>query len=114
VSSTSESDAYWEKIGGKVLRELDRRLDTDEAGELAGTLLMRLAEQYLKYLEKQAAQEEEEQHFMTAMEAIDQEGIPIASKIEILTDYIDKLESDHKGATDRLAELLKEQIGHAS
>lgn len=112
MASETESEQYWNRIGGQVLRELERRLgDHEDASDLPGTLLMRLAEQYLKYLDKKAADEEEELSFMTAMEAIDQEGLPLESKAQILTDYIAKLESDHTIAINRLSEVRKEIHG---
>lgn len=112
MASETESDAYWNRIGGQVLAELERRLGHDaDAADLPGTLLMRLAEQYLKYLDKRAQEEEEEQHYMTAMEAIDQEGLPPDAKVQILTDYIAKLEEDLTVATNRLTELQGEVDG---
>lgn len=111
MDSTTESEAYWNRIGGKVLGELERRLGHDaDAADLPGTLLMRLAEQYLKYLDKMAQEKDEEQHYMTAMEAIDQEGLPIESKVAILTDYLAKLDEDRETASKRLEELLLEQL----
>jgi hypothetical protein len=106
MSSLETSSAYWEKIGKSVLAELERRLgDEADARDLPGTLLMRLAEAYLKYLDKQAQEQEEELHYMTALEAIDQEGLPLESKVEILTDYLAKLDEDRRIAIERLEEL---------
>lgn len=111
-SSPETSEVYWNDIGGKVLAELERRLGSEaDARELPGTLLMRLAEKYLQYLDKLQREEEDEKQYMTALEAIDQEGLPLGNKIEILRDYIDKLEEDHTIALERLGELLKEQHG---
>lgn len=105
-NSNIESEAYWNRIGASVLSELERRLgDDDSAADLPGTLLMRLAEQYLKYLDKKAQEQDEELHYMTAMEAIDQPGLPAESKVTILTDYITKLEADLVLAQDRLKEV---------
>lgn len=107
MSDTSED--YWNKIGGQVLTELERRLGHGaDAKDLPGTLLMRLAEQYLKYLDKKAQEQEEEAHYMTAMEAIDQEGLPLDVKVQILSDYIVKLEEDMMQAVTRHAELEAE------
>lgn len=103
------SEDYWNRIGGQVLSELERRLGHGaDAADLPGTLLMRLAEQYLKYLDKKAQEEEEEQHYMTAMEAIDQEGLPIESKIIILKDYIEKLRGDLVEAEAKLEEVARD------
>ena len=104
------TDEYWDRIGGKVLSEVERRLDGGDVKDLPGTLLMRLAELYLKRLEQKAKEEEEELHYMSALEAIDQEGLPVESKIQILTDYLAKLESDREEAEARLAELQLEVI----
>lgn len=105
-------ETYWEDIGGKVLTELERRLsEGSSAADLPGTLLMRLAEKYITYMEKLARQEEADIPYMTAMDAIDQEGLPIENKIQILQDYISKLESDHTIAINRLAELEREKHG---
>lgn len=71
---------------------------------------MRLAEQYLKYLDKKAQEQEEVAHYLTAMEAIDQEGLPGEVKIQILCDYIEKLEADKIIASERLAELMEEGL----
>lgn len=106
------SEEYWNNIGSAVLTELERRLgEESDARDLPGTLLMRLAEKYLQYLDKVAKEADEEKHYMTAMEAIDQEGLPLDSKVEILKDYIDKLEEDHTIALERLHVLIREQNG---
>jgi hypothetical protein len=103
---TESPDSYWDRIGGQILEELDRRLGTSDAEDLPGTLLMRLAEQYLKYLEKRAKESEENDgSYMTALEAIDQEGLPDETKKQILTDYIGKLEEDLAACRARLEEL---------
>lgn len=100
------ADAYWERVGHKVLGEVERRLDMGEGDGLPGTLLMRLAEQYLKYLERKAKEaESEEAEYLTPLEAIDQEGLPLETKIEILTTYMQQLQDDHEKATAKLAEL---------
>lgn len=102
-------DEYWAEVGTKVLGELNRRLTTTEARELPGTLLMRLAEQYMKHLEKkQQADAEMDMEWLTPLQAIDQEGLPVESKIEILAIYMDQLQKDHQTATIRLLELQKE------
>lgn len=112
MSTPESSDSYWEQIGGQVLGELDRRLRSGEAKDLPGTLLMRLAEQYLKWLDKQAEKAaQEESEYLTPLEAIDQEGLPVERKIEILQVYMDQLVADHKLAEEKLKELIS---GNAS
>ncbi len=103
------SQEYWDRIGGSVLEELERRLSDGNAAEnLPGTLLMRLAEQYLRYLDKKAQEQEDAPEYMTAMEAIDQPGLPADAKIQILKDYLDKLDNDRSVAAERLKELEDE------
>jgi hypothetical protein len=93
------------------MAELERRLEShEEAKDLPGTLLMRLVEQYLRYLDKKAKEEEEELHYLTPLEAIDQPGLPVENKIEILTEYLKKLEEDKTQAQERLNELQLEVI----
>jgi hypothetical protein len=103
-----DMDLYWEEMGGKVLGELNRRLDSGEGKDLPGTLLMRLAELYLKRLEKLAAEADEEVEYLTPLQAIDQEGLPIESKIEILSGYVEQLKTDLSAATARLEELTSD------
>lgn len=103
----TSADAYWDQIGPKILGVVEDRIDNGETDKLPGTLLMRLAEQYLKYLEKKAAEAEgEEDEYLTPLQAIDQEGLPHEAKLEILQGYITQLEADHTAATERMKELL--------
>lgn len=97
---------FWESIGEKVLKELERRLGSaSDAADLPGTLLMRLAEMYIKFLEKEAANKSENVEYMTALEAIDQEGLPVETKKQILADYIAKLEEDVRLAQAKMEEI---------
>jgi hypothetical protein len=98
-------------IGARVLAELNRRLGSPgDAADLPGTLLMTLAQNYLKYLERQEAAEasKEAEHVTSALEMIDKEGLSVARKVEILTDFIDQVETEWREASARLVELLKE------
>lgn len=101
-----DNEVFWDRLGSKVMRELERRLtDRETASEVPGTLLMGLADRYIKHLERKAAQEETQTEYMTALEAIDQEGLPDDVKIQILKDYIEKLNEDIVEATTRLSQL---------
>lgn len=100
----------FEKLGELVMDELERRLgDPEDAKGLPGTLLMRLAEQYIKYLEKQDAQEAAMQELLavtvTPLQMIDQEGLSDERKLEILYAYLKQIEEEWVAASARLVEL---------
>lgn len=106
LANNIDNEVFWDKLGSKVMRELEHRLtDQELASEVPGTLLMGLADRYIKHLEKKAALEEATTEYMTALEAIDQEGLPDDVKITILNDYIEKLNEDIAEARSRLEQL---------
>jgi hypothetical protein len=101
----------FEAIGQGVLEELNRRLGSPELAEqLPGTLLMKVAESYLKYLERKQQFEEAKANIekIDPLEMIDQPGLTITMRTEILSEYIDDLEGYWRAASDRMAELMKE------
>lgn len=103
----------FEKLGELVMDELERRLkDKNDAKGLPGTLLMRLAEQYIKYLEKKDAQEAAMQELLaitvTPLQMIDQEGLSVERKLEILYAYLKQIETEWVAASARLVELRGE------
>lgn len=102
----------FEKIGEDVLAELGRRLETKAGREtLPGTLLMKLAENYLKYLEKKQAQEgDRHEEVLTALEIIDQPGLSIDKKYEILEAYIDELQDELRTVSVRMEEIHNEWV----
>lgn len=107
-----EEQAFdYEQMGENVLGELSRRLRTPALAEgLPGTLLMKLAENYLKYLERKQLNDEgkPENHPVTALEIIDQPGLSVEKKFEIMNDYIGQLEDEWKQASERMVEIVGE------
>lgn len=99
----------FEQIGQGVLEELNNRLgNADRAGDLPGTLLMKIAESYLKYLERKQQIEEAKlnQEKLDPLEMIDLEGLDLDARIEILAEWIEECEKDWTNASARMAELL--------
>lgn len=111
---SSESDSIdFEGIGQGVLEELNRRLGTPElAQDLPGTLLMKVAESYLKYLERKQAFEESKQEAedIDPLDVIDQPGLGPERKVVILGQYLEELEDYWQRASARMEELLKEVV----
>lgn len=114
----SESEAIdFEGIGQGVLEELSRRLGTPElAQDLPGTLLMKVAESYLKYLEKKQAFEESKQEAvkLDPLDVIDQPGLGVERRVVILGQYLEELEDTWTRASSRMEELLKEVVENGS
>lgn len=101
----------FEQIGQNVLRELSRRLSIPAAAEsLPGTLLMKLAENYLRYLEKKTIEGGGEPLTLAALEIIDTDGITLERKVEIMQQYLDDLEAEWRAASERMAELHEELV----
>lgn len=104
---TTDFDA----IGQGVLEELNRRLGNPElAQDLPGTLLMKVAESYLKYLERRQQFEEAKANIdkIDPLDMIDQEGLTVDMRIEILGEYIGDLEDYWGRASERMEQLMKE------
>lgn len=98
----------FEEMGENVLKELSRRLRVPElARGLPGTQLLKLAENYMKYLERKHLQDtaNPDTHPVSAIEIIDQQGISLEKKHEIMGEYLDQLEREWKEASQRMAEL---------
>lgn len=114
----SESESIdFEGIGQGVLEELSRRLGTPElAQDLPGTLLMKVAESYLKYLEKKQAFEESKQEAvkLDPLDVIDQPGLGVERRVVILGQYLEELEDTWTRASSRMEELLKEVVENGS
>lgn len=101
----------YDAIGLGVLEELNRRLGTPElAQDLPGTLLMKVAESYLKYLERRQQFEEAKANIdkIDPLDMIDQEGLTLDMRVEILSEYIDDLENFWTTASARMEQLMKE------
>jgi len=91
--------------------ELNRRLGSPElAQDLPGTLLMKVAMDYVKHLEARNAIERAklEQVKLDPLEMIDQPGLSLAHRINILHDYIDDVEEAWRAASVRIEALLEE------
>lgn len=107
MSETPDFDA----IGQGVLEELNRRLGSPElAQDLPGTLLMKVAESYLKYLERKQAFEEAKANIekLDPLEMIDQPGLSLDMRIEILSEWIEEVENYWQAASARMEQLVKE------
>lgn len=114
MSSESESIDF-EGIGQGVLEELNRRLGSPAlAQDLPGTLLMKVAESYLKYLERKQAFEESKQEAekLDPLDVIDQPGLGAERRVVILGQYLEELEDFWQRASKRMEELLKEVVEH--
>lgn len=112
MSSESESIDF-EGIGQGVLEELNRRLGSPAlAQDLPGTLLMKVAESYLKYLERKQAYEESKQEAekLDPLDVIDQPGLGAERRVVILGQYLEELEDFWQRASKRMEELLKEVV----
>jgi hypothetical protein len=100
----------FDAIGTRVMVELNRRLGSPElAQDLPGTLLMKVAMDYVKHLEERNRIEQAKlnQEKLDPLEMIDQPGLTVAMRIEILSEYIEELEGYWKDASTRMAELLE-------
>lgn len=99
----------FDAIGEGVLRELNRRIqDPKRAADLPGTHLMQLAQMYAKILQKRNEIEEQKvKEKVDPITVIDQEGLPLALRIEILTSYLDDLEEAWRSASQRMVELME-------
>lgn len=99
----------FDAIGQGVLEELNRRLGSPElAQDLPGTLLMKVAESYLKYLERKQQFEEAKANIekLDPLEMIDQEGLTLDMRIQILGEWLEEVESYWQAASTRMAELV--------
>lgn len=113
----SQSELDFDRIGEGVMMELNRRLGAPElAQDLPGTLLMKVAMDYVKHLEKrnEIEQAKLDQEHIDPLEMIDQPGIPLDMRIEILYEYIGELETYWTTSSNRLEELLQERNENAS
>lgn len=109
----SETPIDFEGIGQGVLEELNRRLGSPAlAQDLPGTLLMKVAESYLKYLERKQAYEESKQEAekLDPLDVIDQPGLGAERRVVILGQYLEELEDFWQRASKRMEELLKEVV----
>lgn len=107
----------FDEIGQGVLEELNRRLGSPElAQDLPGSLLMKVAESYLKYLERKQTFEEAkaEQEKLDPLEIIDQPGLGVTKRVEILGQYLEEIEIEWQKASTRMEELLKEVVDHGA
>lgn len=107
----SQAEVSFEQIGGLVMNELHRRLGAPElAQDLPGTLLMKVAGDYIKHIERrnEIEQAKLEQEHVNPLEIVDQEGLPLEMRFEILTEYLDEVESAWRHASARMEDLLKE------
>jgi hypothetical protein len=103
------SDVNFDQIGGLVMEELNRRLGSEElAQDLPGTLLMKVAMDYVKHLEARNAIEKAklEQVRVDPLEMIDQAGLSLEQRIMILSEYLDDIETTWREASQRIVELL--------
>lgn len=93
------------------MRELNRRLATPSLAEdLPGTLLMKVAMDYVKHLEERNKIEEAKlnQEQLDPLEMIDQPGLSHAMRIEILAEWLEEVEGYWRTASVRMEEILKE------
>ena len=90
------------------MREMRRRLgNSEKAADLPGTLLMRLVEQYIKAVEKrnEIEQAKLEQEEIDAMEMIDQPGLPLDYRVEMLEEFLGEIQDVWLAGSARLEEL---------
>lgn len=91
--------------------ELNRRLATPQLAEdLPGTLLMKVAMDYVRYLAERNAIEQAKlnQEKVDPLEMIDQPGLNLSMRVEILAEYLEEVEDYWTRASARMAELLEE------
>jgi hypothetical protein len=103
----------FDAIGQGVLEELNRRLGSPElAADLPGSLLMKVAESYLKYLEKKQAylESQGETVKVNPMEMINQPGLTLARRVVILSEYLWELETIWREASTLMVALMKEVV----
>lgn len=93
------------------MTELHRRLGSPElAQELPGTLLMKVAMDYVKHLERRndIEQAKLDQEQVDPLEIVQQPGLPLDMRFEILSDYIEELEGAWRGASEIMETILEE------
>lgn len=98
-------------LGRALYAELLRRAgDPQTARNLPGTHLMTLFQTYQKHLEKKLEIEQAKlaEEKLDPMEMIDQPGLPLDLRVQILYEYTDELEDTWRKASAKLEELLKE------
>lgn len=93
------------------MQELHRRLGNPQlAQDLPGTLLMKVASDYVKHLEKrnEIEQAKLEQEHEDPLVVVAQPGLPWEMRFEIINDYTDELETQWRAASVIMVELLAE------
>lgn len=93
------------------MHELHRRLATPAlAQDLPGTLLMKVAMDYVKHLEKRNELEEAKlaQEKLDPLEMIDQPGLPITLRMQVLNEYLTELDEARAAAATRAIALYEE------
>lgn len=93
------------------MHELHRRLATPElAQDLPGTLLMKVAMDYVKHLEKRNEIEEAKLALekLDPLEMVDQPGLPLVLRMEVLSEYLDELDEARRAAGARAISLYEE------
>lgn len=98
-------------MGQRLLEELDRRLGSAEAAaDLPGTLLMKLTQDYVNYLNRKQKAEEE----LLAQEKVDpltmvyQPGLSLERRVLLMSEYVEEVEDVWRRGSAILAELLEE------
>src|SRR5438067_712307 len=93
------------------MTELHNRLGSPEmARELPGTLLMKVAMDYVKHLERRnellAAKQDQEK--IDPLDVIDLPGLDVERRVVILAEYLGDIEEAWQRASKRMEELLEE------
>lgn len=107
----SQQEVDFDQIGERVMVELNRRLGSPElAQDLPGTLLMKVAMDYVKYLEQRNAIEQAklDAEKVDPIEMVNQPGLPLEMRWEIIDAYLDEVEDYWRRASVIREELEKE------